>query len=81
MTAAVQHRKLRGVVVSDKMDKTVVVRVDRVTSHPKYRKQFTVSKRYHAHDQNNEYHPGDKVWIQATRPMSATKRWKVISKA
>lgn len=81
MSTTVQHRKFRGIVVSDKMDKTVVVRVDRITSHPKYGKQFKVSKRYHAHDQASAYKVGDKVWIQATRPLSATKRWKVTGKA
>lgn len=81
MPTTVHQRKLSGIVVSDKMDKTVVVRVDRISSHPKYHKQFTVSKKYHAHDAKNEYKVGDKVTIEAMRPMSATKRWKVISKA
>lgn len=81
MPTTVRQRKLSGIVVSDKMDKTVVVRVDRISSHPKYHKQFTVSKKYHAHDPKNEYKMGDKVMIEAMRPMSATKRWKVISKA
>ena len=81
MTTTVLHRKLSGTVVSNKMTKTVVVRVDRKISHPKYKKQYISSKKYHAHDEKGEYQVGDKVWIQATRPMSATKRWKVISKA
>lgn len=81
MPTTVRQRKLTGIVVSDKMDKTVVVRVDRVATHPKYRKQYTVSKKYHAHDPKNTYKVGEKVLIEATRPMSATKRWKVISKA
>jgi small subunit ribosomal protein S17 len=80
-TPSVLHRKLQGVVVSDKMQKTVVVRVDRKVSHPKYHKQYIVSKKYHAHDPKGEYHTGDAVWIQADRPRSLTKRWKVISKA
>lgn len=79
-TSNVQHRKLQGIVVSDKMQKTVVVRIDRVKSHPKYHKQYTVSKRYKAHDPKDEYHTGDKVWIQAARPMSADKRWIVIGR-
>lgn len=74
-------RRLRGIVVSDKMDKTVVVRVDRVTRHPKYGKQLKVSRRFHAHDQQNTYHVGDQVVIEETRPLSARKRWKVIAKA
>lgn len=81
MPTTVKQRKLSGIVVSDKMDKTVVVRVDRISSHPKYHKQFTISKKYHAHDPKNEYKTGDRVMIEAMRPLSATKRWKVISKA
>ena len=75
-----QPRKLVGIVVSDKMDKTVVVRVDRIAKHPKYHKQFTVSKRFHAHDPKNEYKVGDKVTLTETRPMSARKRFKVSGK-
>ena len=63
--------------MSDKMDKTVVVVVERTKTHPMYHKRFTVSKRYKAHDAKNEYHVGDMVIIEAARPMSATKRWKV----
>ncbi len=81
MPTTVHQRKLSGIVVSDKMDKTVVVRVDRISAHPKYHKQFTVSKKYHAHDPKNEYKVGDQVVIEAMRPLSATKRWKVIAKA
>lgn len=80
MTTPSHHRKLKGIVVSDKMDKTVVVRVDRIASHPKYKKQYTVSTKFHAHDPKNEYTTGDAVQIEETRPLSATKRWKVISK-
>ena len=76
-TSTIQHRKLEGIVTSDKMMKTVVVRVDRVKTHKKYGKQYTVSKKYKAHDAKGEYHTGDKVVIVATRPMSAGKRWKV----
>ncbi len=80
MPTTVRHRKLIGIVVSDKMDKTVVVRVDRIAAHPKYHKQYTVSNKFHAHDPKNEYATGDRVQIEATRPLSATKRWKVIAK-
>lgn len=71
---------LKGIVVSDKMTKTVVVSVTRLKKHPKYRKYYKVSTRYKAHDEKDEYHLGDKVLIQETRPISKEKRWKVISK-
>ena len=72
------RRKTRvGTVVSDKMDKTVVVRVERRYAHPLYGKQVTRSKKYHAHDENNEYHTGDVVRITETRPLSKLKRWRV----
>ena len=71
-------RKLQGVVVSDAMEKTIVVRVDRVKVHPKYKKRFTVSDKYKAHDERNLYKVGDKVEITTSRPRSKTKRWRVI---
>ncbi|HET7464908.1 MAG TPA: 30S ribosomal protein S17 [Longimicrobium sp.] len=72
------RRKTRvGTVVSDKMNKTVVVRVERRYAHPLYGKQVTRSKKYHAHDENNEYHIGDVVRITETRPLSKLKRWRV----
>lgn len=72
-------RKTRmGVVVSDSPDKTVVVRVDRRFAHPLYGKSITGSKKYHAHDENNDYRVGDVVRIQETRPLSKLKRWRVI---
>jgi small subunit ribosomal protein S17 len=72
-------RKTRlGVVVSDRPEKTVVVRVDRRFAHPLYGKSVTGSKKYHAHDENNEYRVGDVVRIQETRPLSRLKRWRVI---
>ena len=72
------RRKTRvGTVVSDKMNKTVVVKVERRYSHPLYGKQVTRTKKYHAHDENNEYHIGDVVRITETRPLSKTKRWRV----
>jgi small subunit ribosomal protein S17 len=71
-------RKTRtGTVVSDKMDKTVVVKVERRYAHPLYGKQVTRTKKYHAHDENNEYHTGDVVLITETRPLSKLKRWRV----
>jgi small subunit ribosomal protein S17 len=73
------RRKTRvGTVVSDKMDKTVVVRVERRLPHPLYGKQVTRSKKYHAHDENNEYRIGDVVRIEETRPLSKLKRWRVV---
>jgi small subunit ribosomal protein S17 len=72
-------RKVRqGYVVSDNMEKTVVVRVDRRTTHPLYRKTITQSKRYHAHDETNDVKVGDLVRIAETRPLSKTKRWRVV---
>jgi len=73
-------RFLKGVIVSDKMDKTVVVLVNRYKEHPKYKKRYKVSKKYKADDQKNEYKIGDKVIIQETRPISRDKKWKVIKK-
>ena len=73
------RRKTRvGTVVSDKGDKTVSVVVERRISHPLYGKSVARSKKYHAHDENNEYRIGDKVRIMETRPLSKTKRWRVI---
>ena len=76
----IQHRKLEGVVVSDKMKKTVVVAVERLKLNQKYKKHFKATTKFKAHDENNEYHPGDKVVIEETRPISKDKRWKVIKK-
>lgn len=73
-------RQLKGIVVSDKMTKTVVVAVTRLVWHPKYKKQYKVTKRFKAHDKQGQYHTGDKVIIQATRPLAKTKRWTVVSK-
>lgn len=73
-------RILKGVIVSDKMQKTVVVEISRLTMHPKYKKYYRVTKKYKAHDEKNEYHTGDKVLIQETRPVSKEKRWTVVSK-
>lgn len=66
--------------MSDKMDKTVVVAVARLKKHPKYKKYFKVTRKFKAHDENNEYRSGDRVLIQETRPLSKEKRWRVISK-
>ena len=71
-------RTLQGVVVSDKQDKTVVVRVDRRFTHPEMKKTIRRSKKYHAHDEKNEFKTGDMVWIEERRPLSKLKRWAVI---
>jgi small subunit ribosomal protein S17 len=70
-------RALVGRVVSDKMDKTVTVLVERKVKHPLYGKIIRRSKKYHAHDENNEFHEGDLVEIQESRPIAKTKAWRV----
>ena len=77
---AKKRQSLVGVVVSDKMEKTVVVKVTRLRKHPLYKKFMKRSKRYKAHDERNEYHIGDRVIIEASKPISRDKRWKVVSK-
>lgn len=79
-TKSKQKRRLIGLVISDKMQKTVVVEVKRLKFHPKYKKYYWVSKRFKAHSSNNEYHVGDKVIIEATRPLSKEKRWRVVAR-
>ena len=77
-TSARNSRKVRiGIVVSDKADKTVTVKVERRFAHPLYGKQVGKSKKYLAHDERNEYQVGDQVRIEETRPLSKTKRWRV----
>ncbi|MCS6950377.1 MAG: 30S ribosomal protein S17 [bacterium] len=72
------RRKVRvGVVVSDRMDKTVVVAVERIMRHPLYGKTVKRTKKFHAHDENNECRVGDVVEIMETRPLSKLKRWRV----
>jgi small subunit ribosomal protein S17 len=73
------ERKVRvGTVVSDKMNKTVVVAVERRTAHPVYGKRITQTKKFHAHDEENDAREGDTVRIEETRPLSKTKRWRVV---
>lgn len=74
-------RILQGIVVSDKGNKTVIVNVERRITHPVYKKTIKRSKKYAAHDENNEYKIGDVVRISESRPMSKTKRWVVLEKA
>ena len=72
------RRRLTGRVVSDKMAKTVTVLVERKVKHALYGKYVTRSRKYHAHDENNDYHPGDLVLIEECRPLSKTKAWRVV---
>ncbi len=73
------RRKVRvGVVVSDAMDKTVLVRIDRRVRHPLYKKTLARSNKLAAHDEQNEAHVGDTVRVMETRPLSKTKRWRVV---
>ena len=71
---------LQGIVVSDKMQKTVVVKVESIKEHPKYKRRYKSHKKFKAHDQNQEYHIGDKVVIEETNPISKDKNWIVIKK-
>ena len=75
-----KRQQLTGVVVSDRMDKTVVVKVDEKKRHPKYHKSYTISKRFKAHDEENQYKIGDSVVIESTKPMSKQKNFQVIKK-
>ena len=74
-------RVLTGTIVSDKTDKTVVVRVERRVKHPLYGKIIRRSKKYHAHDEGNEYKEGQIVRIEETRPISKLKTWRVLGTA
>lgn len=74
------RRVLVGTVVSDKCDKTVIVRVERRIMHPIYKKYIRMSKKYAAHDETNEFKVGDKVMIEECRPLSKRKRWTVQPK-
>lgn len=80
MTQIAKKQTLRGTVVSDKMQKTVVVEVKRFIQHPKYQKYYTVSKKYKAHDENNDYKIGDVVDIISTKPRSKDKSFEVLAK-
>ncbi len=71
-------RKLRGTVVSNKMDKTAVVKVERSMIHPRYRKRYTRTKKYQAADSKNSCQIGDKVEIVQNRPLSKNKKWRVV---
>ena len=72
-------KTMSGVVVSDKMDKTIVVRVEYKMMHPLYKKYVKKSKKFKAHDENNQYKIGDKVTIQSSKPISKDKKWIVVN--
>lgn len=74
----VKGKTLQGVVVSDKMDKTIVVEVKRFVKHPKYKKYYNVTKKYKAHDEANAHKMGETVTIRETRPLSKDKHFEVI---
>lgn len=80
MSTPARRRQLSGIVVSDKMTKTVIVRVNRTVTHPKYGKKYVQSRRFAAHDEQGQYHVGDRVMIEETRPLSRTKYWRVLRK-
>ncbi|MBU2579034.1 30S ribosomal protein S17 [Patescibacteria group bacterium] len=74
-------KQLKGVVVSNKMQKTIVVKVERIKEHPKYKRRYKVYKKYKAHNERAGVEIGDKVLIEECRPLSKDKHWKVIRKA
>jgi small subunit ribosomal protein S17 len=78
--ASSRRRQVRGRVVSDKMDKTVVVAVERTVKHPRYRKYVTRVRTFKAHDENNACKVDDLVVIEESRPLSRTKRWTVVER-
>ncbi len=73
-------KQLKGKVISDKMQKTVVVEVERIKENPKYKKRYKIHKKYKAHDEKEEYKVGDMVVIEECRPLSKDKTWRVIKK-
>ncbi len=75
-----QKRQLTGTVVSDKMKKTVTVKVERTLMHPKYGKRYSVSAKFKAHDEKGECKAGDTVTIEECRPLSRDKRWRVVGR-
>ncbi len=81
MERTVYPKKLKGVVVSDKMQQTAVVLVTRLKKNEKYQKYYKVSKKFKAHNENNAFKEGDKVVIQETRPISKDKCWRIIAKS
>lgn len=74
-------KRLQGIIVSDKMEKTVVVKTERIKKHAKYKRRYKVSKKYKAHVEKQDFKKGDKVIIEECRPISKDKKWRVIGKA
>ena len=72
------RRVLTGTVISNAMDKTVVVEVVSLKAHPVYKKRYRTTKKYYVHDEENQCNPGDKISISEMRPLSKTKRWRVL---
>lgn len=72
------HRTFKGMVTSDKMNKTIVVAVESTKIHPKYKKRYISTSRYKVHDEKNQFHEGDKVTFVECRPLSKDKRWRVL---
>ena len=77
-TSEIVQKQRKGRVVSDSMDKTIVVEIERVIQHPFYEKYLTRNSRFKAHDEDEEARPGDFVRIEETRPVSKTKRWRLV---
>jgi small subunit ribosomal protein S17 len=73
-----QRKERQGEVISDKMDKTIVVRVERRVRHPRYKKVVTHYRKFYAHDEKGEAKTGDRVLIEETRPLSKTKCWRLV---
>ena len=71
-------KQLQGIIISDKMKDTVVVKVQRIKQHPKYRKRYRIFKNYKAHYTGDEFKLGDKVIIQECRPISKDKKWRIV---
>lgn len=73
-------KTLKGTIVSDKMQKTLVVEVERIRKHPIYKKRYKIHKKYKAHNEKGEYRIGDKVMIEECRPISKDKKWRITKK-
>lgn len=74
------RKQLTGIITSDKMQKTIVVQVERIKEHPKYKRRYKFHKKYKAHVEDGEYKIGDKVVIEECRPISKEKRWRILKK-
>ena len=74
-------KRLIGIIISNKMQKTVIVRVERIKEHPKYKRRYKTHKKYKVHNETGEYKISDKVIIEESRPISKDKKWRVIKKA